>query len=214
MRTARALSNKRRFWLVLLLGLVALSVACSGTRRLPGIATREVGEASWYGLEERGRPSASGETMDPGAMTAAHRTLPFGTILDVTDLDTGKTVRVRINDRGPFARGRIIDLSHEAARRLGILNRGVAPVAITVVGYSAVHLWTVQLGAFRNADNAAALLRRLGAAGHKASISREGHLHRVTMGPYSEESEARDTARTLRRLGHEALVIRELAASS
>ena len=97
---------------------------CAGTNRPPATPPdlAEVGEASWYGIEERGRPTASGEPMDPAALTAAHPTLPFGTMVEVTHLESGATVHVRINDRGPFVKSRVIDLSHEAARRLGILR--------------------------------------------------------------------------------------------
>lgn len=88
------------------------------------------GLASYYGYRSR---TASGEMMNPKAMTAAHRTLPFGTRVRVTAVRTGRSVVVRINDRGPFIRGRIIDVSTAAARALGITGAGVAPVRIEVV---------------------------------------------------------------------------------
>jgi rare lipoprotein A len=91
------------------------------------------GIASFYGDELRGHLTANGERFNPGALTAAHRTLPFGTRLRVTNLDNGRTVAVRVNDRGPYAHGRILDLSAEAARRLGMLERGVARVRIDVL---------------------------------------------------------------------------------
>jgi rare lipoprotein A len=92
------------------------------------------GEASFYGRGFHGHRTANGERFDMRAMTAAHRTLPFGTRVRVTDLATGKSIVVRINDRGPFGdRGRIIDLSHGAARALGILRRGRARVRLEVV---------------------------------------------------------------------------------
>jgi len=94
----------------------------------------ETGQASWYGKAHQGALTASGERFDMNALTAAHRTLPFGTIVRVTHLKTGKSVKVRINDRGPFSKGRIIDLSYEAARRLGIVDRGTARVELTVLG--------------------------------------------------------------------------------
>jgi rare lipoprotein A len=93
----------------------------------------ETGQASWYGKAHHGRRTASGERFDMHALTAAHRTLPFGTIVRVTDLKSRKSVNVRINDRGPFRRDRIIDLSYEAARKLGIVARGTARVEINVV---------------------------------------------------------------------------------
>jgi rare lipoprotein A len=94
----------------------------------------ETGQASWYGKAHQGELTASGERFDMHALTAAHRTLPFGTIVRVTHLKSGKSVNVRINDRGPFRSGRIIDLSYEAARRLGIVARGTARVELTVIG--------------------------------------------------------------------------------
>jgi rare lipoprotein A len=92
------------------------------------------GEASYYGAAFAGRKTASGEIFDPGRFTAAHRTLPFGTVLRVTRLDTKKTVYVRVNDRGPFGRARrILDLSTAAAEELDMLRRGVAEVRADVV---------------------------------------------------------------------------------
>ena len=93
----------------------------------------EVGVASWYGPGHDGKRTASGERFDMNAMTAAHRTLPFGTIVQVTNLETQQSVRVRINDRGPYARKRILDLSAAAARSLGIKEKGTARVRIEVV---------------------------------------------------------------------------------
>jgi rare lipoprotein A len=91
------------------------------------------GIASWYGGEFQGRPTASGEIFDTNLFTAAHRTLPFGTVVLVTRMDTGAQVEVRINDRGPFVEDRIIDLSRAAAEALSMTGAGVAPVRLTIV---------------------------------------------------------------------------------
>lgn len=100
----------------------------------PARAEVEVGLATWYGAALAGRRTASGERFDPSQMTAAHRELPFGTWVEVTRLDTGQSVRVRINDRGPFGhKDRIIDLSHAAAAQLGVVKAGVARVEVRVV---------------------------------------------------------------------------------
>jgi rare lipoprotein A len=95
----------------------------------------QLGYATWYGGRLAGHRTASGERFDPGQMTAAHRTLPFGTWVEVRRVDTGWTVRVRVTDRGPFGREeRIIDLSEAAAKQLGMLRAGVARVEVRVVG--------------------------------------------------------------------------------
>lgn len=94
-------------------------------------AADQCGQASWYGWEA-GDWTANGERWNPNGMTAAHRTLPFNTIVTVTRMDTGRSVTVRISDRGPFIAGRIIDLSQAAAAALGMVRIGVAPVCITV----------------------------------------------------------------------------------
>ncbi|MEP0919299.1 septal ring lytic transglycosylase RlpA family protein [Leptolyngbya sp. DQ-M1] len=96
------------------------------------IRLRMTGMASWYGPGFHGNMSASGERFNQNALTAAHRTLPFGTIVQVTNLDNGRTVSVRINDRGPFSGDRVIDLSAGAARVLGLIQSGVAPVRLEV----------------------------------------------------------------------------------
>lgn len=88
--------------------------------------------ASWYGEQFHGRKTASGELFNMNAMTAAHASLPFGTIVSVYSVETGKSVEVRINDRGPFAKGRILDLSYAAARKLGIIRLGESSVEIII----------------------------------------------------------------------------------
>ncbi len=110
----------------------ALSV-CLPMLLVPAIAQAEsgfqqCGKASWYKL---GGTTASGERANPQGLTAAHRTLPFGTLVDVTNLSNGKTVTVRINDRGPFAKGRVIDVTLAAARQLGFVNKGITKVRVT-----------------------------------------------------------------------------------
>lgn len=99
----------------------------------PRVVFNEIGTASWYGRSHHGRKTASGERYDMHAMTAAHRTLPFKTKARVTNLDTGKSVEVVITDRGPFKRGRIIDLSSQAAKALEMHADGVAPVRVEVL---------------------------------------------------------------------------------
>jgi rare lipoprotein A len=115
-------------------------VACSATPKAktyvpptptPGAAER--GLASWYGKEFDGLPTASGETFRPEKISAAHRTLPLGTLVEVTNEKNGKSVRVKVNDRGPFVAGRIVDLSKAAAAEIGSVGDGVVPVSLRVV---------------------------------------------------------------------------------
>lgn len=94
----------------------------------------QTGAATWYGPGLAGRPTASGETFRPSHRTAAHPTLPFGTVVKVTRVDTGESVRVVINDRGPFTKGRIIDLARHAARKIDMIDAGVVNVELRVVG--------------------------------------------------------------------------------
>ncbi len=94
----------------------------------------EKGVASWYGEQFHNRTTANGEVFDMDLVTAAHKTLPLPSIVEVTDLDTGRKIRVRVNDRGPFVAGRIIDLSKGAAKKLGIYQRGVAKVRVRYIG--------------------------------------------------------------------------------
>ncbi len=122
-------------WRASPLSLISCVMVLFGTSDLASAASRPdgagaTGLASWYGNELRGRPTASGEPFDPEAMSAAHRTLPLSAYVEVTSLDTGKTVIVRINDRGPYHGNRIIDLSFAAARRLGITGSGARLVHI------------------------------------------------------------------------------------
>lgn len=97
----------------------------------PGVYQR--GTASWYGEEFHGRPTASGEPFDMNALTAAHKTLPFGTMIDVTNSENARRITVKINDRGPFVEGRIIDLSKRAAIELGMVTSGTAQVELRIV---------------------------------------------------------------------------------
>lgn len=140
---------------------------------------RQRGLASWYGRKFHGRKTASGETYNMHAKSAAHKTLPLGTWVRVRNLDNQKTLDVRINDRGPFVKGRIIDLSHQAAKILGVVGPGTAPVEIVALGRSAgagpdqsgkrtyvpvaytKGPFAIQVGAFRDRQNARKLRRQL-----------------------------------------------------
>lgn len=119
---------------------LTLLVGCSSTAAIDDQKTRTyakshelVGQASWYGKKYHGRLTASGERYNMRAYTAAHKTLPFGTIVRVTNTANNKTVDVKINDRGPFAKGRVIDLSHKSFEQIGNIKKGLAPVKIKII---------------------------------------------------------------------------------
>lgn len=149
-----------------LLPMLLLAVASCSRLPPPDRGTAEVGIASWYGQDFHGRPTSSREIYDMHDMTAAHRTLPFGTHVMVTNLDNDRSIVVRINDRGPFIKGRILDLSYAAARVLGVVGPGTARVRLEVLGgfreegAAAREHW-IQAGAFTVQENAYALMRRL-----------------------------------------------------
>ena len=162
----------------------------------------EEGLASWYGEPYHGRPTASGPRYDMWAMTAAHRTLPFGTVVRVTNLDSKRQAEVTINDRGPFVAGRILDLSRRAAEALGAIGPGVIPVRLEVerVGDGMVDdpCWEVQVGAFARAENAArarANLERRGLAVRLAPAG--GGLTRVRATGLAGRRKALDLAASL-----------------
>src|SRR5579885_2755073 len=120
--------------------LAALAMIAGCARKNPAhlpppvrIGAIETGIASWYGAPSHGRPTSSGEIYDQEQLTAAHRTLPFGTWVDVTNLDNGKRVEVRITDRGPFVKDRIIDLSLAAAREIDMVRQGTARVRLKII---------------------------------------------------------------------------------
>lgn len=121
-------------WSTISIALLFLLVA-TGCRLGPGHSDPQIikGVASWYGNEFHGRPTASGERFNQRALTAAHRTLPFGTIVEVTNLRNGKKVKVRINDRGPFVKGRIIDLARGAAKKIDMVAAGISEVQLKIL---------------------------------------------------------------------------------
>jgi len=130
----------------------------------PSVGHTETGIASWYGKPYHGRPAANGEIYDMEKLTAAHRTLPFNTWVRVYDLDNNRTVEVRINDRGPFIDGRIIDLSHAAAREVDMIGPGTARVRVEIIRTPAgvpTGVFAVQVGAFRDRANAERLRGKL-----------------------------------------------------
>jgi rare lipoprotein A len=147
-----------------------VSVSCASLPRPGGdysIGYRETGVASWYGQDFHGRPTANGEIYDMYGLSAAHRLMPLGTMVRVTNRENGRSVAVKVNDRGPFVRGRILDLSYGAAKDLEMTAAGTASVTIEVIERpknlktSGAGRFTVQVGAFEVEENAKRLAERL-----------------------------------------------------
>ena len=120
--------------------ILMILAGCTSTSAVGGSKTKDYakshalsGQASWYGDKFHGKLTASGETYNKNAYTAAHKTLPFGTIVRVTNTANNKSVDVKINDRGPYVKGRVIDLSHKAFSQVGDVKKGVAPVKIEII---------------------------------------------------------------------------------
>jgi len=203
--TASNPDRRRALWL--LMGGAA-AAACRKKRKLPApVPARpgavETGIASWYGYPYHGRRTASGEIYDMEKLTAAHRTLPFGTWVEVTNLDNRKRVRVRITDRGPFVEGRIIDLSLAAAREIDMVRAGIVKVRVQVVSGPAAEggRFAVQVGAYLNRENAERMRRRLQGQYRRCRlVKRDGPtvLWRVLIGEETSEEQARILAAQLR----------------
>jgi rare lipoprotein A len=192
---------------------------------------KEKGIASWYGKAFHGKETSSGEIYDMYAMTAAHKTLPLGIFVRVTNLNTHKNVEVRINDRGPFVRGRIIDLSYIAAKKLDIVGPGTAPVEVEALGaplasgrpgqggkYAKVDYFsgkfTIQIGAFSDRNNAVKLKTKLENEWAKAHIQPHDTgrkvYYRVRVGNYFKLDHAERFEQKLVKDGYtEAFIVAE-----
>ena len=179
---------------------------------------REVGIASWYGSDFNGRPTANGETYNMYGVSAAHKLVPLGTHLKVTNLDNGQTLVVRVNDRGPFVGDRIIDLSYGAARRLGMAEQGLARVRLEAVDVAAPadgarvvvkseppeRAYWVQIGSFAEKANARRMFRRLVDEGYANSrifyvIMNGKEYLRVQAGAFHTREDAERALERLRR---------------
>jgi rare lipoprotein A len=226
--TRKCLWMPTRFARLLIASLVILVLlgGVSGCRKKvrtakpPRIGDREVGVASWYGHPYHGRRAANGEIYDMNKLTAAHRTLPFETWVRVHNLTNDRSVDVRIQDRGPFVNGRIIDLSRAAAERIDLVGPGIARVRLTVITPpenldSQRQLFAVQVGAYRDRGRAEAVrdsMQRL--HGHARLVERAGNppIWRVLVGRVHQVSEAEALAARIRTAGTEAFTVRLDAA--
>lgn len=183
----------------------------------------EIGVSSWYGPNFHGLPTANGEIFDQNALSAAHTTLPIPAMIEVTNLENGRTAVLRLNDRGPFAGDRILDVSRAAAIELGFLSQGLARVRVRYLGppdgvappgtvaesriYAAndpAARYRVQAGAFSERENAEAMRRRLAAAGDvriEGARSAGRRIYRVFVGDDLARTEADSLSRDLTRFG-------------
>lgn len=199
--------------------LAALTFTGCGVRAPapPAHGVPQTGMASWYGPGFHGHPTTSGEPYNQHDLTAAHPTLPLGTRVRVTNLDNGRSVEVRINDRGPFLKERAIDLSYAAAHAIGVVGPGTAPVRIETVerppgGYARV-FYCVQVGSFNEVEKARALhaelAPRYGDVYISAVRARADLFYRVRVGPYAERSDAERRAGEIASLGLPGVVAEE-----
>lgn len=175
----------------------------------------EEGIASWYGPKFHGKLTANGEKYDMYGLTAAHRTLPFNTILKVKNMDNGQSVKVRINDRGPYAKNRIIDLSKKAAQEINMLGPGTARVSLILIEGDLensnttdlkVPTYTVQLASFDDETKAFEHSRKIRGS-RVEKINMEGEtVYRVYYGIYVDKKDARSQQQKLARRGHDGYV--------
>jgi rare lipoprotein A len=184
----------------------------------PGARPSQTGIASWYGPGFYGKPTASGAIYDQNDLTAAHQTLPLGTRVLVTNLQNTSAVEVTINDRGPFAKGRILDLSYAAGRALGMITPGTIPIRLEVID-SPVRVesirssldYTLQLGSFSQRQNAQELRDRLAQSHPDVTITssqiRDATYYRVQLGTFSDRAAAEDQARQLAQAGYPVIIM-------
>lgn len=206
--------------------LVLLASACSTSRVMRAVPPPltphgQSGIASWYGPGFHGNQTSSGEVYDQNDLTAAHPSLPLGTRVRVTSFDSGRTVDVRINDRGPFVDDRVIDLSYEAARTIEMIGPGTAAVSVDPIdddGRSAPApfvSYAVQAGAFLDGSRADALRADLGGLRGDAYLSmvRAGDsiFYRVRLGPYPRREDALARAEELAQSGVSSVIVEELS---
>ncbi len=221
--------QRNRFWgIVFVFCVVAISIACGGRKDLnrrgeiklrgeKAVSLRgkregdllQKGIASWYGRPYHGRKTSNGERYNMYDLTAAHKTIPFGTLVEVRNRDNGKRVLVRINDRGPFVRGRVIDLSKKAAQEIGLIGSGTAQVALYLANNDFKQwagerdrrqtkpivtnhgFWSLQVGSFQERERAFRLKERLAFHDLPIFISQtDDGFWRVRVGRFSGREQA------------------------
>ncbi len=200
-------------------------ISCASTPKYQYVPKgKQTMVASWYGPKFHGRRTASGEIFDMYRLTAAHKTLPFGTKLRVINPENGRSVVVKINDRGPFVRGRDLDLSYEAAKRIGLISKGTARVYVEFLGRDTGYIktvryqikgngpYTIQVGSFRDKDNAWRLKKALSISYRNVHIIRKDiggrTYYRVIVGRFVNLYDAERVAVRLKREGYEVILTR------
>jgi len=186
-------------------------------KKIEGIEKRETkgvqyGIASWYGKDFHGKPTSSGEIYDMHQLTCAHNTLPLGTMVMVTNLENGRSVELKVNDRGPFVKERIIDLSYAAAQILGMYEKGTANVKVEVIGalIEQIQRFTLQVGSFVDEANAQRLAEQLRKNFDNVYVTAVETLtqkyHRVRVGQFETKESALSIAEKLSQMGFKVLV--------
>ncbi len=180
----------------------------------------QTGIASWYGPGFHGKATASGDIYNQNDLTAAHQTLPLGTRVMVTNLENGRAAEVTINDRGPFAKSRIIDLSYSAAQSLDMVGPGTALVRVDVID-SPTKIqtirssldYTLQLGSFAQLENAQQLRNRLAKSFRDVVIapllSKDATYYRVHLGKFASRSDAEEQARQVSQAGYSVIIMEQ-----
>ena len=213
------------------LALSAFVAACSATRTVPPpietpapVSTQPtpqvVGIASWYGPGFDGRRTSTGAIYNQEDLTAASNEFPLGSRVMVTNLENGRSIEVAVIDRGPFKKGRKIDLSHKAAHIIGMLDKGTAPVRISLISappgsppVGAPLRYFVQVGSFSREDNAERLRDKLSASYRDVRIDRleadQRHYYRVRMGAFATRAEAESRAKDSVRFGLPIIIVPE-----
>jgi len=207
-------------------GFLAVVLAGCGARRSSeapamGRGGVQTGIASWYGPGFHGEATSSGEIYDQNQLTAAHRTLPLGTRVEVTNLDNGRSIEVKVNDRGPFVGDRVIDLSYAAAQAINMVGPGTAPVRIQVLGGARGPMpsvsYAVQAGSFTDEANARKLQRSLEQYVERVYVvetEKDGRsYYRVRIGPYRRRDDAIVAAGRVTSLGISGLIMEESFAA-
>jgi rare lipoprotein A len=172
----------------------------------------QYGVASWYGADFHGRRTSSGEVYDMYQLTCAHQTLPLGTMVMVTNLENGSSLELKVNDRGPFVKDRIIDVSYAAARMLGMWEKGTASVKVEVIGSAPelVQRFTLQVGSFVDETNAQRLAEQLRKNFDNVSVTtletQTQKYHRVRVGQFDTRESALITAERLSQMGFNVMV--------